>query len=351
MHVTINGRSNDYIPTTLKAKQGGELLLKDGTRYSFDVIEILYMAIAPPDINNNLIEIERLAHGKGKWMLGGEPLYEWLDGIQRTALSKLNIARSEHQFPRVEPVEFFSKMEKSPQLEFRAQSEQEEAIVRRINSEFFTPTYVRRWGLCELLQIYEHNETLKNEVVAAAWFEGEGNRTPVLLRNFSEIVSRQTMEAEAKARWAQEAQTELLSKAITKRDSLQPTENKPPEPLPPPDINETLLWHVEQKISDELDLRRKAVPSHSEVFRRFCRDRMPLIDMQKKFGWKYRTIKARKAALEHFLQTQFHFKLTLAAFFVDRRIFAAAEKQAKEYRATNISMRAVGECERDEEEN
>ena len=76
---------------------------------------------------------------------------------------------------------------------------------------------------------------------------------------------------------------------------------------------------------------------------------MKLVEMSKKYGWKNRTLKARKADLQRFLKK--HFNLTLESFFVDRRIFAAAERQAKKYMAENISMRAVGECKRDEEDD
>ena len=56
---------------------------------------------------------------------------------------------------------------------------------------------------------------------------------------------------------------------------------------------------------------------------------MKLVEMRKKFGWSERTLKARKAALQSFLQTNFN-GLTLDAFFVDRRIFTAAERQLNE---------------------
>ena len=115
--------------------------------------------------------------------------------------------------------------------------------------------------------------------------------------------------------------------------------------LKPREITDTLIWHVEQKIRDELDVKLKAVPSHTEVFVRYCRDKMNLKDMEKNYPWKYRTLKARKAALECFLQQ--NFQLTLAAFFVDRSIFAAAERQLKEPRARHISPRCLGEFDTD----
>jgi hypothetical protein len=106
-------------------------------------------------------------------------------------------------------------------------------------------------------------------------------------------------------------------------------------------MNETILWHVQQKILDELDTKLRSAPSASVVFTLYCRDRLTLTDIRKKYRWPYRTLKLRKAGLETFLQK--HFKLTLAAFFVDRSIFSAAEKQLQEPRARHISRHALAE--------
>lgn len=309
MHVIINGRDADYIPESLKARPGGELLLKDGTRYAFDVIELF--CYDPPDSNTNLVEIERLAYGNGKWMLGEQSLYEHLDKIQTDALNELNAERAKERLRPISLTDMGYGFSESPRFHFSKRSEREVAIAQRINSKFSTPAYVRRWGLGQLLENHSHINSLIREVCAVAWFED--NYTPVLLRNFGP----QTGAVTAKS-------------------------------LPPPDINATLLWHVEQKIRDELDTGLKAAPSASQVFIRYCRDRMKLVDMHKQFGWKLRTLKARKADLEDFLQNNYN--LTLAAFFVDRSIFGAAEKQAEEYRAKQISLRAVGECKTDEED-
>ena len=124
------------------------------------------------------------------------------------------------------------------------------------------------------------------------------------------------------------------------------TVNKKPgkqqqEPAPPPDINETILWCVQQKILDQLDTKLKSAPSASVVFTLYCRDRMTLTAMSRRYGWPYRTLKQRKAGLESFLSENFH--LTLAAFFVDRSIFGAAERQSQDHRAKYISRRDLAD--------
>jgi hypothetical protein len=116
--------------------------------------------------------------------------------------------------------------------------------------------------------------------------------------------------------------------------------------LPAREINDTILWHVQQKIVDELDTRLKSAPSASLVFTRYCRDRMTLAAMSKRHGWPYRTLKKRKATLETFLKN--NFGLTLAAFFVDRSIFGAAERQLQDHRARHISAQALGDRGNDE---
>ncbi len=113
------------------------------------------------------------------------------------------------------------------------------------------------------------------------------------------------------------------------------------ESLPPPEINETIIWNVQQKIVDELDTKLKSAPSASVVFTLYCRDRLTLAKISKKYKWSYRTLKSRKAALEVLLQK--HFNLTLADFFVDRSIFRAAEKQLQEQRARYISTHALAD--------
>jgi hypothetical protein len=120
------------------------------------------------------------------------------------------------------------------------------------------------------------------------------------------------------------------------------------KPLSPPEMNETILWHVQQKIVDELDAKLKSAPSASLVFTLFCRDRMKLTTMSKRHGWPYRTLKERKAALETFLKNKFG--LTLAGFFVDRSIFGAAERQLQDHRARHISPHALGEGDSGKEE-
>jgi hypothetical protein len=131
---------------------------------------------------------------------------------------------------------------------------------------------------------------------------------------------------------------------------LNATHKKPKkheEPAPPArEVNDTILWHVQQKIVDELDTKLKSAPSSSLVFTLYCRDRMKLATMCKQHGWPYRTLKERKATLEAFLEDKFG--LTLAAFFVDRSIFGAAERQLQDHRARHISAQALGDGSGDE---
>jgi hypothetical protein len=122
--------------------------------------------------------------------------------------------------------------------------------------------------------------------------------------------------------------------------TLAPPEIKPPA-LAPPEMNDTLLWHVQQKIVDELDPKLKAAPSASLVFTRLCRDQLTLAELSRNHQWPLRTLKLRKAALEEFLQARF--KLRLADFFVDRSIFRAAERQLADHRARRVSARALAD--------
>jgi hypothetical protein len=100
----------------------------------------------------------------------------------------------------------------------------------------------------------------------------------------------------------------------------------------PPEMNETILWHFQQKILDQLDTKLKSAPSASVVFTLYCRDRMTLAAMSRRHGWPYRTLKHRKALVESFLRKNFD-GLTMASFFVDRSIFGAAERQLQDHRA------------------
>ncbi|MBI4661329.1 MAG: hypothetical protein HY735_21105 [Verrucomicrobia bacterium] len=63
MHAVIFGKDVEYLPDGLVAKPGGHLILKDGTRYTFDVIIIPGYWVDGPDRGNNLIEVEKLAYG------------------------------------------------------------------------------------------------------------------------------------------------------------------------------------------------------------------------------------------------------------------------------------------------
>jgi hypothetical protein len=122
----------------------------------------------------------------------------------------------------------------------------------------------------------------------------------------------------------------------------QPPEKKAQPALAPPEINDTLLWHVQQTLSDQLDPKLKSAPSASLVFTCYCRDKMTLAEMHRRFHWPLRTLKLRKATLQAFLRKQFN--LELAAFFVDRSIFGAVERQLADHRARHISPRALADA-------
>ena len=181
MHTIIRGRTLEYIVLTPKPDR--QLFLKDGTCYTFDVINT--PSYDWPDTTTNLIEIEDLAFANGKWMLGSEPLAESLDDIQNNALVQLNADRAKKRLRPIALSAFADKVSESPVLHFNGQTKTEAAIVRRINLDFFTKNYVRRWRLLELLQVHDHDATLEAEVRAAAWFEG--NDVPVLLRSFQQM--------------------------------------------------------------------------------------------------------------------------------------------------------------------
>jgi len=107
----------------------------------------------------------------------------------------------------------------------------------------------------------------------------------------------------------------------------------------PMEVNETILWQFQQDIQDDLDIHLKSAPSASQVFVFYCRDRMKLAQIHRKYGWPVRTLKARKAMLKTFLKQR---QVTLEMFFVDRSVFNAAERQLRDYRARHISPYAAG---------
>ena len=139
-----------------------------------------------------------------------------------------------------------------------------------------------------------------------------------------------------------------LSTARPALETPAPTPVAPP-PLAPPEINDTLLWHVQQKIVDELDPKLKSAPSASLIFTRLCRDHLTLAELSRSHQWPLRTLKLRKAALEQFLQAHFH--LRLADFYVDRSIFRAAERQLSDHRARRISPHALADADNGEDED
>ena len=119
--------------------------------------------------------------------------------------------------------------------------------------------------------------------------------------------------------------------------------------MAPPELNDTLLWHVQQKIVDELDPKLKSAPSASLIFTRLCRDQSTLAELSRSHAWPLRTLKLRKAALEEFLQTHFH--LRLADFYVDRSMFRAAERQLSDHRARRLSPHALADADDPEDPN
>jgi transposase-like protein len=218
MHTIIFGKDAEYLPDGLLARPGGHLILKDGMRYTFDVIEM--PNFDAPDRINNLIEVERLAYGVGKWMLGSESFFESLADVQFRAFTQLNRCRAEQRCPPIQWELFRETVQESHQLWFREQTDREAAIAERINSEFFGPSYARRWHLARLIRD-EQCETLRREVCAVTWFEG--SVTPLLLRDFSEIKSPQTADLEAKlqntekrAENAEQAGSLTLKEALSK---------------------------------------------------------------------------------------------------------------------------------------
>src|ERR1051325_3372841 len=178
MHFILNGKLANYVHLATGPK--GHLLMADGTRYVFDVLRI--SLLDPPDPGNNLIEVEPLAYGSGKWMLGAKALSTLIDEVHIRALAHLNIARKKKGFAPIDLRTFSEKALNAPELHFQNQSEREGGIVRRTNEKFFTPEYVRRWGLWQVILAHGDKPELQREISAAAWFEG--NYTPVLLRHF-----------------------------------------------------------------------------------------------------------------------------------------------------------------------
>lgn len=178
MHTIINGQHVQYLEA--KAGADGHVLLINGIRYTFQPIPIF--SIDPPNTIANLVEVELLAYGSDKWMLGDTPLLEWLEKVQVGALAALHLRRDTYGLPRIPLGDLQQQVFNSPELHFRGQSDREDQIVREINSEFFGLRYVRRWGLVKLLEVCGEKERLRQEVSAAAWFEG--NYTPLLLRDF-----------------------------------------------------------------------------------------------------------------------------------------------------------------------
>lgn len=140
------------------------------------------------------------------------------------------------------------------------------------------------------------------------------------------------------------------AKAKTDAQTVSEAAASPQKPPAERTIDETFLWIVQQRIQDKLDPQFRSTPTASQVFVAFCRERLNRAEMARKnVNWSESTIKLRIKDLREFLKREFN-GLTLEAFFVDRSLFTAAEKQLKDYRAKNISPLSVGELHGDEDE-
>src|SRR5262249_12602506 len=140
-----------------------------------------------------------------------------------------------------------------------------------------------------------------------------------------------------------------LINAFAKFEAAQQFQTKTtgPGPVQNLEITDALIWHVMQRIQDELDATLHSAPSASLVFIQYCKNRKQLVAMVKDHRhWNYRTVKKRKQMLEAFLKK--NFGLTLASFFVDGRMFAGAKKMAEEHRARRISAHNIGESSSEE---
>lgn len=200
----------------------------------------------------------------------------------------------------------------------------------------------------KLTQLAPHQQ---EHIRAVMWLAGRdangGWDSPVFLTDFHAIDGARLRDQELTENIAR-LQQPLLN-AIAKFEAAQQSQTTTTGParVQPPEINEALIWQVEQMIRDELDAGIHSAPSASQVFIEYCRDRRQLVAMVKRHPhWKYRTLKKRKQMLEAFLYKKF--RLTLDSFFVDARMFAGAEKMVKEYKAKRISPHNIGECSAEE---
>jgi hypothetical protein len=108
------------------------------------------------------------------------------------------------------------------------------------------------------------------------------------------------------------------------------------------EINQTLIFIVQQRIMEKLDIKVRKAPSAIQVFRSRCRDALTQAEMHRKNKhWARSTIKLRIKELKKFLKAEFG--LTLECFFVDRSVFSEAERQLSDSRAKSISGCSVGE--------
>jgi hypothetical protein len=195
----------------------------------------------------------------------------------------------------------------------------------------------------KLTQVATNRQKLIRAVMWLAGRDANGGwDSPIFLTGFHEIDGARLRDRELTDEIARSQQPVLDALAKLEAAQSQMTTTGPAR-VKPPEINEALIWLVEQKIRDELDARLYSAPLASQVFIEYCRDRRQLRAMAKHHPhWNYRTLKKRKQTLEAFLQK--NFSLTLAAFFVDRRMFAGAEKMLRDYKAKRISPHNVAEC-------
>jgi hypothetical protein len=275
-----------------------DLILTNGYEYTFERLSFNPpgQPLDEPNVDIFgwlLLEVAKLRCEDGDWFLNDErlPLKKWM----QLELQKLYTKRG---MP----------------AQYRTGGAQITAYLRAEPGEL-PPQYMTREILD--LKLRHLPSAIQEQINGVAWFKhddgADGWNTPILLKSFREIVSGTRLQVQ------------------------------PAEPLQRPEINDTYLWHVQQRILDKLDIKLRSAPSASQVFVCFCRDRLTLAEMHRRNQkWSESTIKLRIKSLRAFLKKEFN-GLTLEDFFVDRSIFNAAEKQLKDYRAKNISPLSVGE--------
>ena len=274
------------------------LVLADGKRYTFERLNYKPSGQPPDEPDGDifgwpLLEAVRLQQWQGDWKWNDEPLTltKWMESELQNLCDNRAIPRNQ----RTEIVKI-------------------RALLRVKQGELHLHYMTREIVYSRLKHL---PDAIREQVNGVAWFEHDdgagGWNTPILLKSFREIISG------------------IQSPA------------KPAEQFNPPEITDTFLWHVQQRILDKLDDKLRSAPSASQVFVCFCRDKLTLAKMHRgNRNWSESTIKLRIKLLRAFLKKEFN-GLKLESFFVDRSIFSAAERQFADYRAKKISPNSAGE--------